>query len=87
MELYIVIELVTVRIVRDQIHVLMSNACCSRLVGPTLAALVRMKVLALVSDLSVPLPNDEEINNALEQGKLKKIEEDVPWKVCILFEL
>ena len=30
--------------------------------------------------------HDEEINNALEQGKLKKIEEDVPWKVCILFE-
>ena len=30
--------------------------------------------------------HDEEINNALEQGKLKKIEVDVPWKVCILFK-
>ena len=47
-------------------HVLMSNACCSRLVGPTLAALVRRKVLALVSELPVPLPNDEEINNGLK---------------------
>ena len=47
-------------------HVLMSNACCSRLVGPTLAALVRREVLALVSDLSVPLPNDEEMNNGLK---------------------
>ena len=44
----------------------MSNACCSRLVGPTLAALVRRKVLALVSELQVPLPNDEEINNGLK---------------------
>ena len=34
--------------------------------GPTLAALVRRKVLAFVSDLSVPLPNDEEINNGLK---------------------
>ena len=42
------------------------NACCSRLVGPTLAALVRRKVLALVSDLSVPLPNDEEMSNGLK---------------------
>ena len=32
----------------NALHVLMSNACCSRLVGPTLAALVRRKVLALV---------------------------------------
>ena len=47
-------------------HVLMSNACCSRLVGPTLAALVRRKVLALASELQVPLPNDEEINNGLK---------------------
>ena len=47
-------------------HVLMSNACCSRLVGPTLASLVRRKVLALVSELPVPLPNDEEINNGLK---------------------
>ena len=47
-------------------HVLMSNACCSRLVGPTLAAPVRRKVLALVSELQVPLPNDKEINNGLK---------------------
>ena len=47
-------------------HVLMSNVCCSRLVGPSLAALVRRKVLALVSDLSVPLPNDDEMNNGLK---------------------
>ena len=47
-------------------NVLMSNACCSRLAGPTLAALVRRKVLALVSDLSVPLPNDEEMDNGLK---------------------
>ena len=31
-----------------------------------MAALVRRKVLALVSDLSVPLPNDEEMNNGLK---------------------
>ena len=34
--------------------------------GPTLAALVRRKVLALVSDLCVPLPKDEEMNNGLK---------------------
>ena len=30
--------------------------------------------------------HDEEISIALEQGKLKKIEVDVPWKVWILFK-
>ena len=54
-------------------HVLMSNACCSRLVGPTLAALVRRKVLALVSELQVPLPNDEEINNGLKSDVVTRL--------------
>ena len=49
-------------------HVLRCRACCSRLMGPTLADLVSRKVLALVSDLSVPLPNDEDITNGLKKS-------------------
>ena len=33
-----------------------------------MAALVRRKVLALVSELQVPLPNDKEINNGLKSA-------------------
>ena len=48
----------------NALHVLRSSAFCSRLVGPTLATQMSRKVLALVSDMSVPLLSEE----GLQQG-------------------
>jgi len=40
-----------------------------------------LSVIGLFHYRRIRRQHDEEINNALEQGKLKKIEVDVPWKI------
>ena len=50
----------------NALHVLRSSAFCSRLVGPTLATQMSRKVLALVSDMSVPLLSEEGLQQGLK---------------------
>ena len=50
----------------NALHVLRSSFFCLRLVGPTLATQLSRKVLALVSDMSVPLLGDEELQQGLK---------------------